>query len=490
MRSIVIALILALFASSLVWATAPDTLWTRTFGGPSYEWAWYVEETSDDGYVVTGYTMSTTYGDRDIYIVKLNQDGSLAWDTTYGVEKCDDVAYSAKETGDGNLIVAGYGSGQFGAETANFYLMKLGPFGNKLWDADYDYDTATDYGSDVCQTLDGGYIMVGYSYYYSESQADYDWGVNIVKTDSFGNELNHILLDIPYSQYLNRVTATSDSGAIAIGTAGAIYIVKINKYGDTSWTKGYGGSGAGWSILQLSDGGYMAFGDRDYNPPEHEDFWLLRLDSNGDSLWTKRYWNASTDLAYDLDQTADGGFVMTGEMYRNAGVDPTDFYIIRTNANGDTLWTKTVGGDSYERSYCIKQTSDGGYIVVGRTDSFGTGSDDFYIVKLGPDNPLDVNDVADVRPSLFNLSANYPNPFNPKTTIGYSLGRRDHVEIEVFNLLGQGVRTLVNETIPAGLHQIVWDGTNDDGKPVSTGIYFYRIQAGDFVQAKKMLLLK
>jgi hypothetical protein len=490
MRYIGIAAILMVLGVAPLWAGAPDTLWTRTFGFASFEWPSYVEETSDSGYVIAGYTGSTPHGDRDIYIVKLRPNGDTAWTRIYGVEQCDDVAYSAKETSDGGLIVAGYGSGQYGDESANFYLMKLDSWGNRVWDEDYDYDTTTDYGHDVCQTLDGGFIMVGYSYYWSESQAKYDWGINIVRTDPLGVKTNHVLLDIPGTQDLNRVVATSDSGAIAIGTAGAIYIVKIDKLGNIAWTKGYGGVGAGWGILELPEGGYMAFGDRDFNPPEHEDFWLLRLATNGDTLWTRRYQNPAPDLGYGLDQTSDGGFVMTGEMYRNAGVDPTDFYIIRTDANGDTLWTKTVGGDFYERSYDIKQTTDGGYIVVGRTDSYGAGDDDFYVVKLAPDNPSAVDDAEEVRPSSFSLSANYPNPFNPSTTIEYSLDHRARVKIEVFNILGQGVRILVDETKPTGSYQTVWDGTDDFGRPVPTGVYLYRMEMDGLAQAKKMLLLK
>ena len=490
MRCIVMAVVFMLSGQSPLWAAAPDTLWTRTFGGASYEWPWYVEETSDNGYVITGYTMSTPHGDQDIYIVKLNQDGSLAWDTTYGVEECSDVAGCTKKTADGNLIVGGYGAGQFGNEGANFYLMKINTIGSVIWTEDYDYDTTTDYGYDACQTLDGGYVMVGYSYYWSESQGKYDHGANIVRTNSLGQKLNHVLLDIPGIQHLNRVIPTSDSGAVAVGTAGAIYIVKINKNGNIDWTKGYGGIGAGWGIVQLPDGGYMAFGDRDFGYLYEEDFWLLRLESDGDTLWTRRYLNPSTDHGYDLDQCSDGGFVMTGEMYRNAGMDPTDFYIIRTNANGDTLWTKTIGGNNYERSYSIKQTSDGGYIIAGRTDSYGAGSDDFYIVKLAPDNPSAVDDAGGTRPTAFSLGANYPNPFNPGTTIEYSLNRRAHVTMEVFNILGQIVRELVDETQPAGTHQTEWDGRDDAGTPVPTGVYFYRFRADGGVQTRKMLLIK
>jgi len=490
MRSIVIAVMLAVLTAVPLWGGAPDVVWTRTFGGASYEWPWCVEETSDSGYVVTGYTGSTTDGYRHAYIVKLNANGDSVWSKTYGPEDYETVATGGKETSDGGLIISGYGIGQFGVTGADFYLMKLDSWGNLEWDNNYDYDTTTDYGFDVCQTLDGGFIMVGHCYYYSESQGKYDWGIDIVRTDPLGVKTNHVLLDISGSQDLNRVVATSDSGAVAVGTAGAIYIVKIDKLGNIAWRKGYGGVGAGWGILELPGGGYMAFGDRDYGYPNDEDFWLLRLDTNGDTLWTRRYQNPAPDLGYGLDQTSDGGFIMTGDTYRNGGVDPKDIYVIRTDANGDTLWTKSIGGDNYEYSYCIKQTFDGGYIVAGRTDSYGAGDDDFYIVKLAPDNPSSVDDAEEIRPTSFSLSPNYPNPFNPSTTIEYSLDRRAHVRIEIFNVIGQRVRTVVDDTKSAGSYCVVWDGLDDTGVPAPTGVYLYRMDTDGLTQAKKMLLLK
>ncbi len=490
MRKITLITLILISATSSVFGAAPDTLWTRTFGGASHDWAWYVEETSDQGYVVTGYTTSTPHGDRDIYIVKLSKDGSFAWENTYGLQDCAEEAGCAKVTRDGGLIVGGYAAGQFGDESANYYLMKLDAAGNLLWDQDYDYNLTTDYGTDVCQTLNGGYVMVGSSYYWSSLQGAYDWGINIVRTDSLGVKQNHILVDKPWIQHLNRVIPTSDSGAIAIGTAGAIYLVKIDKYGDTTWTKGYGGVGTGWSIVQLADGGYMAFGDREFSSPEGEDFWLLRLTPSGDTLWSRRYRNPSDDLGYGLDQCSDGGFVMTGEAYRNAGMDPTDVYVVRTNANGDTLWTKTVGGDLDDRSYCVKQTSDGGFIIVGRTQSFGAGEYDMYVVKLAPENPTGMAETPDTRPVSFALGANYPNPFNLATMIEFSLPQRARATIDIFDILGRKVRTLMKGTKSAGSHRVEWDGRDDSGEIASTGVYLYRLQAGEFVQTRKMVLLK
>lgn len=488
MRAIFVAVILAVIGVPLQ-AQAPDVAWTKTFGDSTIQWPWYVEETSDSGYIVTGYTKVQGGDVSDIYIVKLRPNGDSDWSRTYGTETCDDVAGSAKETSDGGLIVAAYKFGDCGTILADFYVMKLDSLGGMIWDRTYDYDTTTDYAYDICQTLDGGFIIVGHTYYYSDSLGGYDWGANIVKTDAAGNKVHHVLEVKSGTQYPNRVVATSDSGAIAVGSAGGIYIMKIGKSGDISWTRKYGGSGAGWSILELPEGGYMAFGDRDFGYPYDRDFWLLRLDTLGDTLWSRQYRHTSDDLGYGLDRTADGGFVMCGDAFRD-GTGPKDMYIIRTDANGDTLWTKMIGSDRYEYAYCVKQTMDGGYIVCGRTDMHGSLDDDFYIVKLNPDNPSAVDDIIPPRPTAFSLGNNYPNPFNPGTTIAYTLDRRAEVRIDIVNLLGQRVRTLANETMAAGSYRIVWDGTDDAGRPAASGIYLYRLRADGAVQAKKMLLLK
>jgi hypothetical protein len=112
------------------------------------------------------------------------------------------------------------------------------------------------------------------------------------------------------------------------------------------------------------------------------------------------------------------------------------------------------------------------------------------LVMASLSEPSGVNDHPDVLPIEFALHANYPNPFNPMTTIAYDLPRQAQVEIVIYNIAGQRVKTLVSETVGAGNHTVVWDSRDQSGDPVSSGIYFYRIKAGDYVDSRKMLLLK
>ena len=113
------------------------------------------------------------------------------------------------------------------------------------------------------------------------------------------------------------------------------------------------------------------------------------------------------------------------------------------------------------------------------------------LMNTGSGGTTDVkNDAPGSLPDRFQLNQNHPNPFNPVTTIDYNLPRRSNVRIDIFNLLGQRIRTVVNREEPAGSYSVTWDGKDSAGKAVATGIYFYRLKAEDFVETKKMLLLK
>jgi len=132
-----------------------------------------------------------------------------------------------------------------------------------------------------------------------------------------------------------------------------------------------------------------------------------------------------------------------------------------------------------------------GKLIAGGRFTIAGNKVSAYLAAWTKHDPTDVGEQDGTNPpKAFSLVQNYPNPFNPTTSIEYSVPTRAHVTIEIFNLLGQHVRTLVNEMKSAGIYKTVWDGTDGAGNQVSTGVYLYRFRAGDFVETKKMVLLK
>jgi hypothetical protein len=150
---------------------------------------------------------------------------------------------------------------------------------------------------------------------------------------------------------------------------------------------------------------------------------------------------------------------------------------------GGAMWLATT---SYKLSSSLAQPITGAQ--QSTSYKLYTGFWNPWVVEMSPVEGEE--DDADLRPSEFTLSQNFPNPFNPTTVIQYALPKTTQVRIEVYNVLGQRVRTLVDETQEPGYKIINWDGKDDAGNEVSSGVYFCRIQAGDFVKSRKMTLLK
>jgi uncharacterized UPF0146 family protein len=257
---------------------AQQVVWQKTFGGSDDDRARSVQETIDGGYIVAGYTWSSSEWE-DVYILKLDANGNKLWEKTFGGSD-NDGAWFIQQTIDGGYIVAGY-TKSYGSGWYNAYLLKLDGAGNKVWEKVFG-GSSWDEARSIQQTNDGGYIVAGY-------------------TSSFGA------------------------------------------------------------------GSY--------------DVYVLKLDTSGKEVWSKTFGGSSDDLAWSIQQTNDGGYIVAGYT-KSFGAGSEDVYILKLDANGNKLWEKTFGGSYDERAYCIQQTRDGGYIVAGYTSSFGVGNYDVYIIKM------------------------------------------------------------------------------------------------------------
>jgi hypothetical protein len=459
----------------------------KTFGGSNHDEAYSVQQTTDGGYVIGGRTNSFGAGNYGVYLIKTNTNGDTLWTKTFGGSNVDE-AYSVKQTTDDGYVIVG-DTKSSGAGDYDVYLIKTNASGVILWTKTFG-GSNTDWGNSVQQTSDGGYIIVGVTYSFGVG----DGNVYLIKTNANGDTLwtKTIGRSYPASSIGNSVQQTSDGGYVIAGQtkAGAggndqLYLIKTNNNGDTLWTKIIGGGypTLGYSIQQTSDDGYVIGGERNIYDVTGTNAYLMKTNTTGDPIWTKTIGGNDFDFGYSVQQTTDGGYVLAGST-RSFGAGDFDVFLIKTNSNGDTLWTKTFGGIDYDGGSSVQQTTDGGYVIAGQTSSFGAGGGDVYLIKTDASGVVAVKSEGSALLS-FTLDQNYPNPFNPTTTIRYYIPERSLVILKIFDLSGQQVAELVNKEQPAGSYTIKWQA---GGFP--SGVYFYRLQSNNFIETKKLILLK
>ncbi len=391
-----VALVIFVFQA---FAQVPDTIWSRTYGGTIDDYAQSVQETSDGGYIVAGVTYSLSGESYDFYVVKTNSQGDTLWTRTYGGSNYDE-AWSVQQTADGGYIVAGF-TQSFGV-SGDFYLVKTNSSGDTLWTRTYgggNWDGAYS----VRQTADGGYIVAGSTCSFGAGTPSFN-NFYLVRTNSQGDTLWTRTYGGSYGDVAWSVQETAGGGYIMAGITysfgaglGDCYLVKTNTQGDTLWTRTYGGSSddQAYSVDQTADGGYIVAGDTRSFGAGEQDFYLVKTNSQGDTLWTRTYGGGNWDGAYSVRQTADGGYILAGYT-ESFGAGDYDLYLVKTNSQGDTVWTRTYGGSGDDGAYSVQQAADGGCIVAGWTDSFGAGLEDMWLVRTAFVSPtiLSITDVG------------------------------------------------------------------------------------------------
>jgi hypothetical protein len=349
--------------------------WEMTCGGSSYDIGYFVQQTTGGGYIVTGMTHS--FGDDDqVYLIKTDASGDTLWTRTYGGAGVE-YGLSVQQT-TGGYIIAGY-TMSFGAGVEDVYLIKTGASGETLWTRTYG-GASYDVGNSIQQTMDGGYIVAGTTTSFGDSAQAY-----LIKTDANGDTLWTRTYGWAGYDYGYSVQQTTDSGYIvagstlSFGTNYEAYLIKTDASGDTLWTRTYGGPNNDpvYSVQQTTDGGYIAAGQTNSFGNSIQ-YYLIKTDAAGDTLWTRTYGGTSDEAGYFVRQTADGGYVVTGSS--NSFGDARQVYLVKADVAGDTLWTRTYGGTGIDVGYCVQQTSDLGYVVAGWTTSFGN-LEQVYLVK-------------------------------------------------------------------------------------------------------------
>ena len=410
----------------------PGVLWTRTYGGSNTDRGRSVQQTLDGGFVVVGWTNSFGAGDIDVYLIRTDATGDTLWTRTYGGSGSD-YGFSIQQTSDSGFVVAGY-TQSFGAGDIDVYLIRTDPTGDTLWTKTYG-SSQSDLGFSVQQTTDGGFVVTGSTTSFGAGSAD----VYLIRTDAQGDTLWTRTFGGSSSDRGYSVQQTTDGGLVVAGVTSSfgaglsnVWLIRTDANGDTLWTRTFGGSSfdLGSSVQQTSDGGFVLAGWTSSFGAGSADVWLIRTDAQGETLWTRTYGGSHVDIGQSVQQTANGGFVVVGNT-GSFGAGVNDVYIIRADTQGDTLWTRTYGGSNVDIGQSVQQTASGGFVLAGFTASFGASGDDVWFIRLGEGGlqvEPTISSIADVsqdqgRQALLHWWASYHDLFF--TVTQYSIRLQD-----------------------------------------------------------------
>lgn len=303
------------------------------------------------------------------------------WSRNYGGGD-DDWCFALVQTTDGGYVLAGH-SGNTSA-SSHVWIVKTDGNGDVLWNRSFggsDYDQC--YAA--IQTLDGGYALAGRTY----SFGAVGWDAWIVKTNAGGDSLWGRTFGGESDDWFSSLIQTSDGNFAVAGLTGSFgfgggdaWLVKISPGGDSLWSRTFGGGSHDWcsSIIENSNGelclagGTQSFGSASTN------FWLVVTSANGDTLWSRTYGGNSHDECRSIIESSDGGYVLAGSTY-SFGTWPENFWVVKTSSLGDSVWSQVFSGAGEDECFSVVQALDEG-CLLGGTGSYGSGGTDFWLAKV------------------------------------------------------------------------------------------------------------
>ena len=379
-------------------APPPGEDWNRTYGGSSADRGISVQETIDGGYIIAGYTQSFGAGLSDGWLLKVYANGTEDWNQTFG-GSFSDLGYSVQQTTDGGYIIAGETySYSASSEEGDGWLVKTTRAGVEEWNSTFG-GPASDYCWSVQQTNDSGYIIAGETNSFGAGSSD-GW---LLKVYANGTEEWNQTFGGSSPDFCYAVQQTKEGGYIVAGGTESfamggsdVWLLKVYANGTEAWNMTYGDFSYeyGYSVQQTKDGGYIIAGETYSFGAGSSDVWLLKVYANGTEDWNITFGGPSYDSGWSVWQTTDSGYILAGST-SSFGAGNSDVLLLKVGANGTAKWNMTFGGSSYEYGRSVQQTTDGGYIITGFTNSFGTGSYDLWLLKVERE-PAELYTIKDV----------------------------------------------------------------------------------------------
>ncbi|MBD3234181.1 MAG: T9SS type A sorting domain-containing protein [candidate division Zixibacteria bacterium] len=473
------ALLLIFVISGTASAQAPQTLWTLIYGDDnSNQEARDVQQTADGGFIVAGQSSGHGGGSyANAWLVKTDAEGEVQWNSAFYYTEVE-RANGVKATPDGGYIFAGVTHEFEFPHNSDLFIVKTNSSGNQVWTTTWGVMYAEDWADDVVVNPDTTYIIAGHTTSLGAGGED----VLLMKLSKTGDILWTKAYGGAENDYALSIERTSDGGYVMVGTTETfggglydVYVVRTDSEGDTLWTKNYGGpyQDLGYDIKQTDDGGYIIAGWKDVDGQYTWNYYLIRTDSEGNILWEENYGTEEfSDFARSVDITADGGYIIGGD----TGVFDREPYLVRTDADGNLLWEQTYPEQGDVKGYAVQTTSDGGYVYAGVIGDFYP---DIYLRRLAPEIPCCLIDMepdsypVEVPPGgSFGFTGTIANPSDEPIFTDVWVGvnyEGDFYEVNSFEY----IPLTPNESMSAHLNQMV-------PNYAPSGSYEYISYCGDY----------
>ncbi|MCB0524391.1 MAG: T9SS type A sorting domain-containing protein [Saprospiraceae bacterium] len=420
--------------------------WKKVFGGTGNDVVEHIQQTTDGGYFIVGYSesnnfdVSDNHGDFDGWVVKLDSNGSIEWQNSIGGSGWDEF-WAGQQTTDGGYIVAGRSASNDGDATYNHgqldtWVVKLDAEGEIEWQRSYG-GSKEDNARAMIQTMDGGYLVASR-------------------------------------------TASTDGDVTELHGNTDFWLTKLSLNGEIEWEKTLGGNHGDTpaDLIQNNDGsyvitGYIGSGTGDVSVYYGIlDYWVVKISQTGDIIWEKTLGGSGPDWARKIIPANDGGYIVAGTTYSDdfdvIGNDGgEDFWVVKVSNEGELVWQKSFGGTKQESLFGICNSPDGGYILTGSATSTNgdltglqnKGETDLWVIKLGPETSS-----ISKEPSKLNSLEIFPNPASTEIEIKAPT-QEQNVTVVIHDLSGNVLlqRSISNgsklnvEQLPSGLYLIEAD---------------------------------
>jgi len=491
---------------------AGDQQWMREYNGVGNDLddATAVAVDTSGNIFVTGYSFRGSASlNYEIITIKYNPNGDSLWVRSYNSPgNLDDRAFALAVDEQGNAYVGGYlKNTSLGNVYGKGYItIKYNSSGTQLWATQLDMTVE---GSVTALVVDtSGFVYVtGLGHDFNSASSEYI----TVKYNASGNSIWTKHYNGPGNETdIARAIVLDDSGNVyvtgeSIGANGwyDYLTIKYNAAGEEKWIRRYDGqvNEDDKAIGIVVDKNYNVYVTGESNVTSGslgKDFATIKYNLDGNTVWVELYNGPGNSLDKPADIVIDssGNIYITGPSIGAGFSGYPDYATIKYNSNGDSIWVERYNAaDLNDASIAIEIDNSNNLYIAGNSDDSFTSSGSVTIKYS--QTPVGVDQIRSNLPEEYSLFQNYPNPFNPNTLISYQLPVSSNVILKIYDVLGNEVATLVDEYLPAGSYEVEFNSHSDEGQNLpagrqglASGIYFYRLQVGSFVETKKMLMLK